>query len=162
MATLPPYCCLESPIDRGAWWATVRGVTKSQTQLKRPSTHEQSGHRPWRIGNTHCLELVTITGRHHLLLDTHCTPYRFRMPPTPPVIVLKVTLQDAISISRRRGLRCSEVQQITKWGQGGRSGFQAQVCRMPLSFLLSTQSMVLGPAAGASHRDLCVCLCVFS
>ena len=25
------YACLESPMDRGAWWATVHGVTKSQT-----------------------------------------------------------------------------------------------------------------------------------
>ena len=25
------YSCLESPIDRGAWWATVHGVAKSQT-----------------------------------------------------------------------------------------------------------------------------------
>jgi len=23
--------CLENPMDRGAWWATVLGVTKSQT-----------------------------------------------------------------------------------------------------------------------------------
>ena len=22
------YSCLENPIDRGAWWATVHGVTK--------------------------------------------------------------------------------------------------------------------------------------
>ena len=27
------YCCLENPMDRGAWWATVHGVTKSHTQL---------------------------------------------------------------------------------------------------------------------------------
>ena len=27
------YSCLESPIDREAWWATVCGVTKSGTQL---------------------------------------------------------------------------------------------------------------------------------
>ena len=27
------YSCLENPKDRGAWWATVHGVTKSQTQL---------------------------------------------------------------------------------------------------------------------------------
>ena len=26
--------CLENPMDRGAWWATVHGVTKSQTRLK--------------------------------------------------------------------------------------------------------------------------------
>ena len=27
------YFCLENPMDRGAWWATVHQVTKSQTQL---------------------------------------------------------------------------------------------------------------------------------
>ena len=25
------YSCLENPMDRGAWWAAVRGITKSQT-----------------------------------------------------------------------------------------------------------------------------------
>ena len=25
------YSCLENLIDRGAWWSTVHGVTKSQT-----------------------------------------------------------------------------------------------------------------------------------
>ena len=28
------YSCLENPMDRGAWQATVHGVTKSQTRLK--------------------------------------------------------------------------------------------------------------------------------
>ena len=27
------YSCLENSMDRGAWWATVHGVTKSQTEL---------------------------------------------------------------------------------------------------------------------------------
>ena len=27
------YPCLENPINRGAWWATIHGVTKSQTRL---------------------------------------------------------------------------------------------------------------------------------
>ena len=27
------YCCLENPMDRGAWWAAVHGVAKSQTRL---------------------------------------------------------------------------------------------------------------------------------
>ena len=27
------YCCLGNPMDRGAWWATVHGVAKSQTGL---------------------------------------------------------------------------------------------------------------------------------
>ena len=30
--------CLENPMDREAWWATVNGVSKSQTQLKEHST----------------------------------------------------------------------------------------------------------------------------
>ena len=25
------YSCLENPMDRGAWWATVHAVTKNQT-----------------------------------------------------------------------------------------------------------------------------------
>ena len=33
------YTCLENPMDRGAWWATVYGVTKSRTGL---STHNNN------------------------------------------------------------------------------------------------------------------------
>ena len=36
--TPPQDSCLENPMDRGAWWATVHGVTKSRTQLKRLGT----------------------------------------------------------------------------------------------------------------------------
>ena len=42
------YSCLENPTDRGAWWATVHGVTKSQTQLKQSSRHA-------------CMEILTPT-----------------------------------------------------------------------------------------------------
>ena len=27
------YSCLENPMDRGAWWAAVHGVTKNWTRL---------------------------------------------------------------------------------------------------------------------------------
>ena len=33
------YSCLENPMDRGAWRATVHEVAKSQTKLKQLSTH---------------------------------------------------------------------------------------------------------------------------
>ena len=41
------YSCLENSMDRGAWWAIVHGVAKSQTQLsvhtyKHKHTHIQS------------------------------------------------------------------------------------------------------------------------
>ena len=34
------YFCLENLMDRGGWQATVHGVEKNQTSLKRLSTHE--------------------------------------------------------------------------------------------------------------------------
>ena len=33
------YSCLKNPVDRGAWQAVIHSVAKSQTQLKRLSTH---------------------------------------------------------------------------------------------------------------------------
>ena len=33
MATHSKDSCLKNPMDRGAWWATVRWVAKSRTQL---------------------------------------------------------------------------------------------------------------------------------
>ena len=57
------YSCLESPMDRGAWWAAVHGVTKSRTRLndftftfhfhaleKEMATH--SSVLAWRIPGT--------------------------------------------------------------------------------------------------------------
>ena len=57
------YSCLENPMDRGAWWAAVHGVTKSQTRLsnfcftfhlhaleKEMATH--SNVLAWRIPGT--------------------------------------------------------------------------------------------------------------
>ena len=36
----PIQCsCLENPMDRGAWRATIHGVTKNQTQLSDQYTH---------------------------------------------------------------------------------------------------------------------------
>ena len=43
------YPCLENPIDRGAWWAIVHGVTKSRTWLveKCSSTVQRLAYRGW-------------------------------------------------------------------------------------------------------------------
>ena len=35
------HSCLENPMDRGAWWVTVLGVTKTWTWLKWLSTHRK-------------------------------------------------------------------------------------------------------------------------
>ena len=39
------YSCLENPMDRGAWWATVHRVAKSRTQRKRLGGHARA-HAP--------------------------------------------------------------------------------------------------------------------
>ena len=33
------YSCLENPVDRGAWWATVHRVQQSHTRLKQLGMH---------------------------------------------------------------------------------------------------------------------------
>ena len=38
------YSCLENSMDRGAWWATVHGVTKSQTLKKRKIEERERKH----------------------------------------------------------------------------------------------------------------------
>ena len=40
------HSCLENPMDRGAWWAIVHRITKSETQLKQLSMHA------CRVGST--------------------------------------------------------------------------------------------------------------
>ena len=36
------YSCLENAMDRGAWWATVHRVAKSQTLRDQPITDEET------------------------------------------------------------------------------------------------------------------------
>ena len=35
------YSCLENPLNRGVWWATVHRVMKNRTRLKRLSAQAQ-------------------------------------------------------------------------------------------------------------------------
>ena len=39
------YSCLENPVDGGAWWAIVHGVTKSQKQLSDLPNLKKKDHR---------------------------------------------------------------------------------------------------------------------
>ena len=39
----PQYSCLDNPMDRGAWQATVHGITKSWTGLKQLSMYPLTG-----------------------------------------------------------------------------------------------------------------------
>ena len=41
-----PYSCLENPMDRGTWWATLHRIAKSQTWLKLLSTVLEQWNEP--------------------------------------------------------------------------------------------------------------------
>ena len=43
------YSCLENPMDRGAWRATVHGVSQSQIRLKQLSTRADRVSVPPRV-----------------------------------------------------------------------------------------------------------------
>ena len=63
------YSCLENPMDRGAWWATVHRVAKSQTQVKWLSTHaptvikffSHSDQQPWGWSRKTFMRLLPLS-----------------------------------------------------------------------------------------------------
>ena len=50
------YSCLENPMDRGAWWAIVHGVAKSQTQLSNHHCHARWSVIGWTRGCVYRVE----------------------------------------------------------------------------------------------------------
>ena len=62
------YSCLENSLDRGAWWATVQRVAKSQTQPNWLNTHI---HRSaWKIWNLLQSEIMLQWTPKHPHLDS--------------------------------------------------------------------------------------------
>ena len=65
------YSCQENPIERGAWWATVHGMAKSQTPLRNKARARAHTHTPYSQKSTYnfCLRPHNQT-----LLILHCWP----------------------------------------------------------------------------------------
>ena len=57
MATHSSILAWENPMNKGAWWATVLGVAKSRTQLKRLSS------RLYRLYSLFWSLLVAVDGQ---------------------------------------------------------------------------------------------------
>ena len=47
MATCFQYSCLRNPIDKRAWWTTVRGVTKELDTTELNSSNNKEGTAPY-------------------------------------------------------------------------------------------------------------------
>ena len=56
----PQYSCLENPMDRGAWWATVHRITKRQTQQVTEHSHKHSSSS---ITTISCEQSETPSGK---------------------------------------------------------------------------------------------------
>ena len=59
------YSCLENPMDRGAWWARVHGVSQSRTRLKEVSITQ---YVCWYIRRTLYQTSFYLPPWHHLTL----------------------------------------------------------------------------------------------
>ena len=81
------YSCQENPIERGAWWATVHGMAKSQTPLHNKARARAHTHTPYSQKSTYnfCLRPHNQT-----LLILHCWPKTLLF--FPPLWLLFVCL----------------------------------------------------------------------
>ena len=53
------YACLGNPMDRGAWWATVHGITQGWTPLKQLSARGDQGRNGEHTLHSECLNIAT-------------------------------------------------------------------------------------------------------
>ena len=63
------YSCLANAMDRGAWWTTVHGVAKSQTQLKQHSICYRRGYLNFKIPTKYIATAIKISICLHLKLS---------------------------------------------------------------------------------------------
>ena len=124
------YSCLENPMDRGAWGATVDGVAKCWTRLKRLSVHASLTLSIYPSNCTHCarsgnaaakstpsmlellkakilLGLLTQEKRPSLLWDltkiTEGSGSRWEVPPFPVRYCDHVVINHSAVFSPKRG-----------------------------------------------------------
>ena len=94
------YSCLENPTDRGAWWATVYAITKSQIRLKRLSMHTCSSGWRYKLLPDFQKELQWVKNRKklgfsalHLLPDaSRLSPHPRLPPPSKSLDLIRVNL----------------------------------------------------------------------
>ena len=58
------YSCLKNPINRGAWWATIHGVTKEPVMTQQLSTHDR---QMIQMADTHT-HIYINKSTYHLLI----------------------------------------------------------------------------------------------
>ena len=85
------YSCLENPMDRGAWWATVHRVAKSWQWLKQLSRHAR-GSSKWK------LTVVAVQ-----LCPTLCNPMDYSPPGSSVHGILQTRIVGWVAMPSSRG-----------------------------------------------------------
>ena len=83
------YSCLENPMDRGAWRATVHGVTKSWTQLSDYHTHTfYSVRTRVHLWEPHPLSWLSLPAWRNLIQDLQSSLITISLCSFPPYTLL--------------------------------------------------------------------------
>ena len=115
------YSCLKNSMERGARWATVHGVTKSQTQLKWPSSSKGLEKGAEELENQLCF--IVLHGICLLLQSPACSKaligdfylcschlYRF-----PENLLFKILLWNECPIVKRKQCMPLGWQTFSQW-----------------------------------------------
>ena len=102
--------CLENPMGRGAWRATIHGVAKSQTQLKWLSTHHELYEgRQFAWWMNECFSKIWKFECHNWLLDGRVLRVEFKGDRT------RITVMDRLVCQQSRNHRISVVSFSFRW-----------------------------------------------
>ena len=163
------YSCLENPMDRGAWWATVHGVEKSWTWLNWLSAHAHVGllrnisqfhslNRPadgWEILGW---DTVSLQWRYFDLGTVHfcqpicCLPTPLHFPGHVPQRATCFTITEVSGPKSKKKKKCIQEKphRCSKTGHGLRAHFRApgsllshQQAHWPLPLVMTPSSVVL-------------------
>ena len=104
------YSCLENPMDRGAWWAVVHGVTQSRTWLKWLSSSSSSSK--WHSGKESACQCRRHK-RHRFNPWVGKIPWSRKWQPTPVVLLEKIPWREEPACYSPEGCKESDMTEHT-------------------------------------------------
>ena len=107
------YSCLENPMDRGAWWAAVHGVTKeSETKQQ----HNHSLYQSFTCLSLYFLRIVSYEWNYYDKEHTHFKAWNIDFQPSSPKSYQFTFQQRALPCSwASPGLSISLLSLLSQW-----------------------------------------------
>ena len=98
------YSCLENPMDGGAWWAAIYGVSQGQTQLKQLSSSSKNTY--WLAMELKRVVITLNEGREILVAQScliFCDPMEYSPPGYSVNGILQARILKWVAIFFSRG-----------------------------------------------------------